>query len=157
MIRSFKCSLYMFIWLSVIDKKMAHPNEIDHLRYVVDFRSAVELPYDHRSVANTDTCFAPNILGGMCTVPSLYGVRWPACQYAVRRQTWTTSSSVMRKALPSSRRQILRCSWRSYDNTYLIQNPAGNNDMDGVQVEHVLQQVPHIPFLLYTNRRYLRR
>ena len=33
---------------------------------------------------------------------------------------------------------------------YLIQNPAGNNDMDGVQVEHVLQQVPHIPFLLYT-------
>ena len=23
---------------------------------------------------------------------------------------------------------------------YLIQNPAGNNDMDGVQVEHVLQQ-----------------
>ena len=39
---------------------------------------------------------------------------------------------------------------------YLIQNPAGNNDMDGVQVEHVLQQVPHIPFLLYTNRRYLR-
>ena len=115
------------------------------------------VPYDHRSVANTDTCFAPNILGGMCTVPSLDGVRWPACQYAVRRQTWTTSSSVMRKALPSSRRQILRCSWRSYDNMYLIQNPAGNNDMDGVQVEHVLQQVPHIPFLLYTNRRYLRR
>ena len=27
--------------------------------YIVDFRSAVGLPYDHRSVANTDTRFEP--------------------------------------------------------------------------------------------------
>ena len=31
---------------------------------IVDFRSAVWLPYDHRSVANTDTRCTPNILGG---------------------------------------------------------------------------------------------
>ena len=32
---------------------------IDHIPYIVDFRSAVGLPYDHRSVANTDTRFEP--------------------------------------------------------------------------------------------------
>ena len=26
----------------------------------------MELPYDYRSVAHTDTCFAPNILGRAC-------------------------------------------------------------------------------------------
>ena len=40
---------------------------------VVDFRSAVGLPYDHRSVANTDTRFAPNILGRACFFP--YGAQ----------------------------------------------------------------------------------
>ena len=34
--------------------------------YIVDFRSADELPYDHRSVANVDTIYAPNILGRAC-------------------------------------------------------------------------------------------
>ena len=43
---------------------LAHLLEaIDHSPYIVDFRSAVWLPYDYRSVANTDTRFAPNILG----------------------------------------------------------------------------------------------
>ena len=31
---------------------------------IVDFRSAVQLPYDHRTVAYTDTRRTPNILGG---------------------------------------------------------------------------------------------
>ena len=37
---------------------------------------------------------------------------------------------------------------------YLIQNPAGNNDMDGVQVEHVLQQVPrsYSIFIIYESK-----
>ena len=39
---------------------------IDHTPYIVDFRSAVESPYDHRSVANTDTCSAPNKQGRTC-------------------------------------------------------------------------------------------
>ena len=89
----------MFLWLSVIDKKVAHPHEIqntfvyntvvfelhsfartlfDHFPLIVDFRSAVRLPYDYRSVANTDTRFAPNILGRACffpMAPSLDGER----------------------------------------------------------------------------------
>ena len=52
---------------------------IDHTPYIVDFRSAVELPYDHRSVANTDTCFEPNILGR-------------ACFFSVWRPVWTASA-----------------------------------------------------------------
>jgi hypothetical protein len=36
------------------------------LDYIVDFRSAVWLPYEHWSVANTDTRSAPNILGRAC-------------------------------------------------------------------------------------------
>ena len=43
--------------------------------YVVDFRSAVWLPYDHRSVANTDTRFAPNKQGRTCMAPSVDGAR----------------------------------------------------------------------------------
>ena len=37
------------------------------------FRSAGKLPYDHRSVANTDTCPAPNKQGLMAS--SLDGAR----------------------------------------------------------------------------------
>ena len=52
---------------------------IDHIPYIVDFRSAVWLPYDHRSVANTDTRFEPNILGRACfffrMAPSVDGER----------------------------------------------------------------------------------
>ena len=33
---------------------------------IVDFRSAVWLPYDHRSAANADTRSAPNISGRAC-------------------------------------------------------------------------------------------
>ena len=91
----------MFLWLSVIDKKVAHPHEIqntfvyntvvfelhsfartfifDHFPLIIDFRSAVLLPYDYRSVATTDTRFAPNILGRACVffrmAPSLDGER----------------------------------------------------------------------------------
>ena len=39
---------------------------LDHFPQVVDFRSAGELPYDHRSVINTDTRFAPNEQGRGC-------------------------------------------------------------------------------------------
>ena len=39
---------------------------IDHIPYIVDFRSAVGLPYDHRSVANTDTRFEPKKQGRGC-------------------------------------------------------------------------------------------
>ena len=101
----------MFLWLSVIDKKVAHPHEIqntfvyntvvfelhsfartlfDHFPLIVDFRSAVRLPYDYRSVANTDTRFAPNILGRACFFP--YGAQFgrrarkTTGKYAVRRQ-----------------------------------------------------------------------
>jgi len=34
---------------------------IHHSPYIVDFRSAVRLPYELWSVANTDTRYAPNI------------------------------------------------------------------------------------------------
>jgi len=34
---------------------------IHHSPYIVDFRSAVGLPYELWSVANTDTRYAPNI------------------------------------------------------------------------------------------------
>ena len=34
---------------------------IHHFPYIVDFRSAVWLPYELWSVANTDTRYAPNI------------------------------------------------------------------------------------------------
>ena len=101
----------MFLWLSVIDKKVAHPHEIqntfvyntvvfelhsfartlfDHFPLIVDFRSAVRLPYDYRSVATTDTRFAPNILGRACLFP--YGAQFgrrarkTTGKYAVRRQ-----------------------------------------------------------------------
>ena len=43
--------------------------------YIVDFRSAVWLPCDHRSVANIDTRSAPNILGRACMAPSVDGAR----------------------------------------------------------------------------------
>ena len=40
-----------------------------------DFRSAVRaVTYEHRSVAHTDTCFTPNILGRACFFP--YVVMW---------------------------------------------------------------------------------
>ena len=42
---------------------------------IVDFRSAVGLPYEHRSVANIDTRSAPNILGRACMAPSVDGAR----------------------------------------------------------------------------------
>ena len=52
---------------------------IDHIPYIVDFRSAVGLPYDHRSVANTDTRFEPNKQGRACfffrMAPSVDGER----------------------------------------------------------------------------------
>ena len=49
--------------------------KVYHLRYIVDFRSAMWLPYDHRSVANTDTRFEPNILGRACVFPVWRPVR----------------------------------------------------------------------------------
>ena len=42
---------------------------------IVDFRSALQLSYDHRSVANIDTRFAPNILGQLAN--ALLGARRP--------------------------------------------------------------------------------
>ena len=53
--------------------------QIDHTPYIVDFRSARKLPYDHRSVANTDTCSAPNKQGR-------------ACFFSVWRPVWTASA-----------------------------------------------------------------
>ena len=35
---------------------------IDHSPYIVDFRSADELPYEHWPVANIDTRYAPIFL-----------------------------------------------------------------------------------------------
>ena len=52
--------------------------KVYHLRYIVDFRSAIWLPYDHRSVANTDARSAPNKQGRVCffrMAPSLDGER----------------------------------------------------------------------------------
>ena len=44
---------------------------------IVYFRSAVGLPYGHRSVANTDTCSAPNILGRhVFFSPALWRLVW---------------------------------------------------------------------------------
>ena len=53
--------------------------KVYHLRYIVDFRAALWLPYDHRSVANTDTRFEPNKQGR-------------ACVFSVWRPVWTASA-----------------------------------------------------------------
>ena len=64
------------VWLGRINKEVFN---ISLPASLVDFRSAGSYHiYDHRSVANTDTRFAPNILG-RCTATSLDGVRWAAC------------------------------------------------------------------------------
>ena len=59
------------MWFSYVDfsfpgRHRIHNFGIDHLRHIVDFRSAEGLPYDHMSVANTDTRVEPNILGRGC-------------------------------------------------------------------------------------------
>ena len=51
----------------------------DNSPYIVDFRSARNLPYDHRSVANADTRFAPNKQGR-------------ACVFSAWRPAWTASA-----------------------------------------------------------------
>ena len=71
---------------------------IDHSPYIVDFRSAIWLPYDHRSVANTDTRFAPNILGRGCFIslwrPARTASALSGSQDAAWRKTWRMPSSV---------------------------------------------------------------
>ena len=77
--------------------------QIDHLRYV-DFRSAVWLPCDHRSVANTDTRFEPNILGR-------------ACVFSVWRPVWTASvlsGSLIRCSAPKMEDAIIRSAHRRW-------------------------------------------
>ena len=99
----------MDLWLSVIDKKMAHPNEIDLLPYIVDFRSARELPYVHRSVANTDTRFEPNSLGRGCMAPSLDGARaGPLANTLFGAKHGGHCHRQSASTFPSFRRQMLR-------------------------------------------------
>ena len=91
-----------------IDVK-GHELSIHHSPYIVDFRSAEGVPYDHRSVANTDTRFEPNILGRGCMAPSLDGARSGPLAHTLfgakhgghcHRQSAST--------FPSFRRQMLR-------------------------------------------------
>ena len=77
--------------------------------YIVDFRSARKLHYDHRSVAQRHR-FAPNILGRACffrIAPSLERARnW---QIRCLCQRWRTPLSGAQTALTSLRRQIRCC------------------------------------------------
>ena len=59
-----QCEIIIYFWWAETKEIL----EIDHLRYIVDFRSAGWLLYDHRSVANTDTRRTPNILGRGCFI-----------------------------------------------------------------------------------------
>ena len=75
---------------------------IDHSPYIVDFRSAIWLPYDHRSVANTDTRFAPNILGRGCFI-SLWRQVWTASALSgllIRRLAPKMEDAIVRSAHP---------------------------------------------------------
>ena len=75
---------------------------IDHLRYIVDFRSAIWLPYDHRSVANTDARSAPNKQGR-------------ACVFSVWRPVRTASAlsgSLIRCSAPKMEDDIVRSAHR---------------------------------------------
>ena len=88
---------------------------IDHSPYIVDFRSARRLPYDHRSVANTDTNFAPNILGRGCFIsfpmaPSLDGERAERLTYTLfGAKDGGRHHQERASALTSLRRQIRCC------------------------------------------------
>ena len=62
--------------------------EINHSPYIVDFRSARWLPYDHRSVANIDTRFAPNKQGRAC----VFSV-WRPVRTASALDNWQIRSS----------------------------------------------------------------
>ena len=96
---------------------------IDHLPYIVDFRSAVRLPYDHRSVANTDTRSAPNKQGRACFFPygAQCGRRAPSTtgKYATRRKRWRSPSSGARIGVDeiASSDTMLRL---SYDNIMVL-------------------------------------
>ena len=64
----------------------------------------VELPYDYRSVAHTDTCFAPNILGR-------------ACFFFVWRPVWTASALdnwQIRYSAPKMEDAIIRSAHRRW-------------------------------------------
>jgi len=79
-VRSFVSTLAIYLnFVSFETVKLRMNEGIDHTPYIVDFRSARWLPYDHRSVANTDTCSAPNKQGRACfffrMAPSLDGER----------------------------------------------------------------------------------
>ena len=89
----------------------------DNSPYIVDFRSARNLPYDHRSVANADTRSAPNKQGRACVFSLWRPVRtasaldnWQTPKYATRRQRWRAHHHPNRtSALTSLRCQIRRC------------------------------------------------
>ena len=74
--------------------------KVYHLRYIVDFRSAAKLPYDHRSVANADTRFEPNILGR-------------ACVFSVWRLVWTASALVAHGYTTTNDYTVVICSRRA--------------------------------------------
>ena len=83
--------------------------EIDHSPYIVDFRSARRLPYDHRSVANTDTRFEPNKQGRGCMAPSLDGARaGPLANTLFGAKHGGHCHRQSASTFPSFRRQILR-------------------------------------------------
>ena len=70
--------LFLYYILLIIYRDfvlITYSSRIDHSPYIVDFRSAERLPYDHWSVANTDTCFAPKEQGRTCVTPSVDGAR----------------------------------------------------------------------------------
>ena len=70
------------------------------MRYIVDFRSARKLPYDHRSVANTDTRCTPNILGRGCFYISLWR--------PVREASALSGSLIIRCSAPKLEDSIVR-------------------------------------------------
>ena len=98
--------IYMTNQVNPTNTKVIH-----HSPYIVDFRSAVGLPYDHRSVANTDTRFEPNILGRGCMAPSLDGARaGPLANTLFGAKHGGHCHRQSASTLPSFRRQMLRYS-----------------------------------------------
>ena len=65
--------------------------------------------YDHRSVAYTDTCFEPNILGRGCMAPSLDGARaGPLANTLFGAKHGGHCHRQSASTFPSFRRQMLR-------------------------------------------------
>ena len=87
---------------------------IDHFPYrCLSVGSGVAI-YDHRSVANTDTCPAPNKQGRTCMAPRVDGARaGPLANTLFGAKHGGHRHRQCASTFPSFRRQMLRNSWTS--------------------------------------------